>query len=143
MERLDQIFFYSLDKAIKSYRQFAQRTMLKQGFDLTIDQWLVLKCIIDNPDWTQNEVAEASFKDFASVTRIIDLLVKKGYLVRELHSTDRRRFKLDPTPKAMENLKAMEPVTGNNRETALKGITKEETELMQKLLDRIIKNCNS
>src|ERR1700742_1409145 len=97
MEKLDQIFFYSLEKTIKSYRQFAQRNMLKQGFDLTIDQWLVLKSIIDKPGATQNEIAEDVFKDFASVTRIIDLLVKKGYLSREMHPEDRRRFKLAPT----------------------------------------------
>ena len=143
MERLDQIFFYSLEKAIKSYRQFAQRTMLKQGFDLTIDQWLVLKSIIDNPEWTQQEIAEAAFKDFASVTRIIDLLVKKGYLTRELHSTDRRRFKLCPTPKATESLKAMVPVTSSNRETALHGISKEEARLVRQCLEKIIENCKS
>jgi DNA-binding MarR family transcriptional regulator len=142
MEKLDHIFFYSLEKAIKSYRQFAQRTMMKQGFDLTIDQWLVLKSIIDNPAWTQNEVADAAFKDFASVTRIIELLVKKGYLIREIHPEDRRRFKLEPTPKAIENLKAMEPITRSNRETALHGVTKEEIALIQQCLARITKNCN-
>src|ERR1700709_2033491 len=90
MENLDSILFYSLDKAIKSYRQFAQRNMMKQGFDLTIDQWLVLKAIMDNPNQTQQEIAEIAFKDFASVTRIIELLVKKQYLIRAIHSNDRR-----------------------------------------------------
>src|SRR5579863_4276391 len=141
MERLDQIFFYSLEKAIKSYRQFAQRNMMKQGFDLTIDQWLVLKSIIDNPEWTQQEVAEAAFKDFASVTRIIDLLVKKGYLTRAIHTGDRRRFKLAPTKKAIENLVAMGPVTTRNREVALHGISKEEAALVQGYLLKIIENC--
>ena len=142
MEKLEQIFFYTLEKSIKSYRQFAQRNMLKQGFDLTIDQWLVLKAIIDNPAWTQNEIAEAVFKDFASVARIIDLLVKKGYLIREMHPDDRRRFKLEPTTKAGENLTAMAPITIHNREIALKGVSKEEAQLVQKCLMRIIENCN-
>ncbi|HVV54175.1 MAG TPA: MarR family transcriptional regulator [Mucilaginibacter sp.] len=143
MERLEQILFYTLEKAVKSYRQMAQHNMLKQGFDLTIDQWLVLKSIIDNPAWTQNQIAEAVFKDFASVTRIIDLLVKKGYLTRETHSGDRRRFKLDPTSKAIENLKAMMPITKSNRELALKGISKQEVQLVQQYLTRIIENCKS
>ena len=142
MERLNQIFFYSLEKAIKSYRQFAQRTMMKQGFDLTIDQWLVLKNIIDNPEWTQNEVAEAAFKDFASVTRIIELLVKKEYLTREIHPRDRRRFRLEPTSKVFKILKDMEPITKSNREIALKDISREEAELVQQCLMKIIENCN-
>ena len=142
MERLNKIFFYSLEKAIKSYRQFAQRTMMKQGFDLTIDQWLVLKNIIDNPEWTQNEVAEAAFKDFASVTRIIELLVKKEYLTREIHPRDRRRFRLEPTSKVFKILKDMEPITKSNREIALKDISREEAELVQQCLMKIIENCN-
>ncbi|MBV8390832.1 MAG: MarR family transcriptional regulator [Mucilaginibacter sp.] len=142
MEKLDQIFFYSLEKAIKSYRQFAQRTMMKQGFDLTIDQWLVLKNIIDHPEWAQNEIAEAAFKDFASVTRIIELLVKKGYLTREIHPEDRRRFRLEPTPKVFGVLKAVEPITKSNRETALNGVSEEEAKLVQQCLTKIIENCN-
>lgn len=143
MEKLDNILFYSLEKAIKSYRQFAQRNMLKQGFDLTIDQWLVLKSIIDNPVWTQQEIAEAAFKDFASVTRIVELLVKKLYLTRAIHKTDRRRFVLTPTDKAIENLQAMQPITANNRKTALNDISIDEVAKLQHCLMQIIENCKS
>ena len=143
MEKLDSIFFYSLEKAIKSYRQFAQRNMMKNGFDLTIDQWLVLKAITDNPAWTQHEIAEAAFKDFASVTRIIEILVKKQYLIRAIHSVDRRRFNLTPTKKAILNSAAMQPITESNRKTALNGISKDEVIVLQKYLTKIIENCKS
>ncbi|MBD1385903.1 MarR family transcriptional regulator [Mucilaginibacter rigui] len=143
MERLDDIFFYTLEKSIKSYRQFAQRAMLKQGFKLTIDQWLVLKAIMDNPDWNQQAIADASFKDFASVTRIIELLVKKGFLTRAIHPTDRRRFLLTPMPKAEQDLKAMRPITEQNRKTALKGISEEQLALLHQYLTRIIENCQN
>lgn len=141
MEKLDSIFFYSLEKAIKSYRQFAQRNMMNNGFDLTIDQWLVLKAIGDNPDWTQHEIAEAAFKDFASITRIVEILVKKEYLTRAIHSNDRRRFNLTPTDKAIVNLEAMQPITESNRKTALEGISKDEVAHLHHYLNKIIENC--
>lgn len=143
MEKLESILFYSLDKAIKSYRQFAQRNVMKSGFDLTIDQWLVLKAIIDHPEWTQQEIAEVAFKDFASVTRIVEILVKKEYLTRTIHSNDRRRFNLTPTEKAIINLKAMQPITERNRQTALEGISKNEIAQLHHYLNKIIKNCKS
>ena len=143
MERLDDIFFYTLEKSIKTYRQFAQRAILKQGFELTIDQWLVLKAIMDNPEWNQQEIAEAAFKDFASVTRIIELLVKKEFLNREIHPADRRRFLLTPTPKADQHLKAMQPVTERNRKTALRDLNQDEIARVQQFLTIIIKNCNN
>ncbi|QTE34664.1 MarR family transcriptional regulator [Mucilaginibacter gossypii] len=143
MEKLDTILFYSLEKAIKSYRQFAQRNMMTNGFDLTIDQWLVLKAVSDNPDWTQQEIAEAAFKDFASVTRIVEILVKKQYLTRAIHSNDRRRFNLSPTDKAIAKLQAMQPITERNRKQALDGISKEEVAHLHKYLTKIIENCKS
>ncbi len=143
MERLDDIFFYTLEKSIKTYRQFAQRAILKQGFELTIDQWLVLKAIMDNPEWNQQEIAEAAFKDFASVTRIIELLVKKEFLNRVIHPADRRRFLLTPTPKAVQHLKSMQPVTERNRKTALRDLNQDEIARVQQFLTIIIKNCNN
>ncbi|TFF40116.1 MarR family winged helix-turn-helix transcriptional regulator [Mucilaginibacter psychrotolerans] len=143
MEKLDGILFYSLEKAIKCYRQFAQRNMMKHGFDLTIDQWLVLKAISDNPDWTQQEIAEAAFKDFASVTRIVEILVKKQYLTRTIHINDRRRFNLTPTDKATVNLQTMQPITESNRKKALDGISKDEVAQLHEYLTKIIENCKS
>jgi MarR family transcriptional regulator for hemolysin len=143
MEKLDSILFYSLEKAIKSYRQFAQRNMMNNGFDLTIDQWLVLKAISDNPGWTQHEIAEAAFKDFASVTRIVEILVKKQYLTRAIHINDRRRFNLTPTNKTIVNLQAMQSITESNRKTALEGISKDEVVQLHKYLTKIIENCKS
>jgi MarR family transcriptional regulator for hemolysin len=47
--RLQDVFFYSLESAIKSYRRFAQARIEEGGFDITIDQWLVLKTIEESP----------------------------------------------------------------------------------------------
>ena len=47
------------------------------GIDLTVDQWLVLKKISDADGLTQIELAEAVFKDRASIKRILDLLLAK------------------------------------------------------------------
>jgi DNA-binding MarR family transcriptional regulator len=141
MEKLEDIFFYTLDKSIKTYRQYAQRNMLDNGFELTVDQWLVLKALIDDPGRNQQEIAEAAFKDFASVTRIVELLVKKGFLTREIHPGDRRRFLLTPTAKAERELAQMRPITEQNRKTALQGISKEQLAQLHQCLTRIIENC--
>jgi len=142
MERLTDILFYALEKSIKSYRQFAQQSINQHGFDITIDQWLVLKAIHANPDWTQQQIAEATFKDYASVTRMIDLLVKKQYLKRDLREDDRRRFILTLTKPAITLLEVLQPVIENNREIALKNIGSKEALEVHAILNTIISNCN-
>ncbi len=81
MEKLSDIIFYTLERSIKTYRQFAQKNITGGGFNITIDQWLVLKTIQENSTISQQQLDAKVFKDFASVTRIIELLVKNGYLL--------------------------------------------------------------
>ena len=86
MEKLNSIIFYNIDKAIRSYRNFAQRQLKLHGFNITIDQWLIIKAILENPGITQNEIGDLVFKDNASVTRMIELLVKSEFITRTVHS---------------------------------------------------------
>lgn len=143
MEELDQIIFYQLEKAIKTYRQFAQRRLLQQGFDITIDQWLVLKAVHEQPEWTQHQIAQTVFKDVASVTRMIELLVQKHYLTRILNPDDRRRFALILTDIARQLLEAMQPAIDANRRWALQGMDDEQRAQLQHTLHRLIQNCQS
>ena len=140
MEKLEQVIFYTLDKAIKTYRQFAQRRLNQNGLDITIDQWLVLHAIADKPGISQLEIADKVFKDAASVTRIIDLLIKKNYLERGSHDQDRRRFKLQLTKEGKALLKAVQKVADQNRAIALAGIEESHLQQMRETLLTIIKN---
>lgn len=141
MEKLEQIIFYSLDKAIKSYRQMAQKNINKQNIDITIDQWLLLTTIRNNPDVTQLQIAQSVFKDLASITRMIEILVKKEILNRDFHPDDRRRFSLSVTDKGLQILNDLEPVIQSNRSKALEGISADEIRSMQILLNKIADNC--
>jgi DNA-binding MarR family transcriptional regulator len=141
LNRLEHTIFYELEKAIKSYRQFAQRNIKTNNIDITIDQWLLLKTIRDNPKISQKEIAELVFKDYASITRMIELMVQKKYLVRSFHEGDRRRFKLELTKKSEKLYEDLVPIVLSNRTTALKGISKKELSIISELLQDIIKNC--
>ncbi len=140
MEQLNDIIFYHLDKAIKTYRQFAQKQLKKAGLDLTIDQWLVLKAIDDNRNVSQKDIATMVFKDEASVTRIIELLVKKGLLTRNLHATDRRKIDLQVNKNTKALLKKVHAITLKNRATALNGVDPVDLETTKKVLISIAAN---
>lgn len=142
MEQLNDIIFYHLEKAIKSYRQYAQKQIDNAGFDITIDQWLILKSIEADSTLPQQQIAAKAFKDVASITRIIELLVKKEYLIRDFHEIDRRRFRLTLTDTGKQVLKTLQPIIINNRNTALNGITQEDAEKLSALLQKIASNVS-
>lgn len=143
MEKLEGIIFYTIDKAIKTYRQFAQKRLYDAGLEITIDQWLVLQAITEKPGISQHEIAEKVFKDAASVTRIIDLLIKKNYLRREVHESDRRRYHLEITGEGKLLMKNIAKVVSQNRSIALHNVPQSELGLVKETLTMIIDNCRA
>lgn len=142
MERLEENVFYTLEKAVKAYRQFVQRNISAAGLDITLDQWLILKTVKQESESTQQQIAARVFKDVASVTRIVELLVSKGYLERVFLAADRRRQRLVVTKSGEEMLEKVQPVSLGNRKAALAGIGSESIENLESILQSIIKNVN-
>ena len=139
--RLENVLFYIMERTIKSYRQFAQRNINEVNKGITIDQWLILKTISDNQNISQREIAKNVFKDHASITRMIDLLVKKGFLERSPYPEDRRRFGLDLTALGERTQQDLMPIILRNRGIALEGLNSEEIGTLQNLLQKITVNC--
>jgi MarR family transcriptional regulator, transcriptional regulator for hemolysin len=139
--RLQDVIFYTLEAATKSYRRFAQARFDQAGLNITVDQWLVLKTIHDSPDLTLQQVGTAVFKDFASITRIVQLLERKQYLRRKPHPIDGRRSDLVLTRSGQAMTRKVEPITRATRSAALDGIDSGEVERMRKVLLRIMESC--
>lgn len=140
-EKLADTVFYSLERAIKSYRQFAQQNIDRAGVDITIDQWLVLKTLQETPDIMLTQVARNVFKDVASVTRIIQLLESKGYVTRDSHAHDGRRSRLGLTRVGTDTIRVLQPTITANRRHAVRGISQKDLARTHELLDTIAANC--
>ena len=141
MEKLDSVLFYYIEKAIKTYRQFAQNELKYSGLAIKVDQWLTLNCLNENPQITQKELAEAVFKDTASITRIIELLVKAKYIRRNINKDDKRKSNLSITELGLEIIDKASPIVNNYRNKALKGIGLAKEEHVKMVMKTIIKNC--
>jgi DNA-binding MarR family transcriptional regulator len=132
---------YLIEQAIKDYRKVSQRNISKIVKDITVDQCLVLIILNKDAEISQNELANLVFKDNASITRMIELMVKKEYLNRTIHKRDRRKFNLQITEKGKKTLELINPIVQLNRETALNGLSLEEIDFLDKTLNKVITNC--
>ena len=141
--RLQDVLFYSLESAIKAYRRFAQARLSAAGIDITIDQWLVLKTLHESPDITLHQIGTSVFKDFASVTRIVQLLERKGLLRRKPHPNDGRRSELVLTSAGESVIRTVEPIAQANRRQALDGIDADDIARLRAVLKRITDNCDA
>ena len=141
MENLNSVIFYNIEEAIKTYRMYAQNQLKINHLKITIDQWLVLKCLNENPKASQIELAEKVFKDNASITRIIELLVRADFLQRQVNQSDRRKFDLKITASGQKILDDVYEIVLINRAKALENITSEEIEIVNAVLKKISANC--
>lgn len=134
---------YSIEQTIKEYRKSSQKNITKIVKDITIDQCLVLIILNNKTTSSQKEIADLIFKDYASITRIIELMVKKDYLIRTSNQDDRRKFNLELTGKGEKTLDLLTPEIQQNRKKALKGLSTDEIDQLDKILHKIISNCKT
>lgn len=131
---------YTIEETIKAYRKLSQQNISTVVPKITVDQALIL-LIIDREDKTQSEIADIVFKDYASMTRIITLMINKNYLTKTIDDTDKRRTKLKITKNGKNIIEKLHPMIKKNRETALNTISDNELVQLFKLLNKITQNC--
>ncbi|MEN0004118.1 MAG: MarR family transcriptional regulator [Bacteroidota bacterium] len=135
--------FYLLEKSMKRYRKLAQKKVDETDYNISINQLILLLNLQERPKLSQVELAELVFKDFASVARMVDLLVKKGYLKRIESSVDRRKKDLILTSTCEAMLSVLRPVVEEYRVLALGDFSEEDIKKIQSFLTQLIDNCET
>ena len=135
-------YSFLLERTARSVKQFAQRKFNELGFEVTVDQWQVLKVLYDNNDLNQREIAELTYKDHPTLTRIIDLLCKKELVERKMHPSDRRSFIIHLTEEGKEKVEFMKPQVAEIRTHAWHNLSDADFEEFKRILNTIYTNLS-
>ncbi|WP_452602151.1 MarR family winged helix-turn-helix transcriptional regulator [Pontimicrobium sp. MEBiC06410] len=135
--------FYSIEKAIKSYRKLAQRKLSEVIDEITIDQVNILAFIEENPTLPLKDIAVLTFTDDNEVSLLqsINIMVEKGYLKQQTDA-DSTKTTIIVTDNGKSVLESLSPIIIKNRRKALDGITLEELIQVETILKKIATNCN-
>jgi len=137
---LDDIYLFHLEKAYKLFKKYKKNFFKEEGVDMTSDQWIVLKWISEKEGVSQKELADISFKEPASVTRILDILQRKELIYRKEVARDRRAYGLFLTKEGQDLVNRLIPKAKNARAYGVKGLTEEEVENLNRYLKQICLN---
>jgi len=138
-QKLEDVLYYLIEKANKVIRRYSQVRFSEAGIEITVDQWLVLKKISDSERITQIELANALFKDRASITRILDLLLEKR-LVKKEAGVDKRAYELALTPNGQKFMELALVIVKNVRKKGIEMMSEREQEQLRSSLQKIINN---
>jgi len=133
-------YSFLLDRTARKVKQYAQQKFKLGDFDVTVDQWLVIKHLSENGILSQTELAQLVFKDHPTMTRIIDILCKKGYVERMPHPNDRRSFQLLLTNAGNKKVAELRPQIVSIREKAWENLNEKDFEEFKRILNTIYHN---
>ncbi len=135
-------YFFKIDTTMKKIRQSLQKKLDDAQLDITVDQWVLLDHIFRNQKngISQNELAEMTVKDAPTVTRIIDLLVKKGLAERAMAENDRRRFNITLTDDGIKKFHDAFPIVAEVRRKGWGDLSESDYQTFVRILDSIYNN---
>lgn len=112
----------------------------KNVAELTAQDFGILNFLYKNDGQTHTIIAQEMLRDKTTITRRIDLLVKKGFLFREIDSQDRRIVRVYLTDKAKEIKPNLISNILDFHKEVLNDIPQEDLDTTIKTLEKIILN---
>lgn len=137
---LENVYIYLIERTARRFKKYSQVLFKENNIDLTGDQWVVLKRIGEREGINQKEIANSTYKDPASVTRILDLMEKKGLVLRQPIENNRRAYGLYLTKAGNDLVQKVLPVAVEARSVGLEGVSDEDFETFKKVLNTIYDN---
>lgn len=120
-----------------------QKSFQAQGLNITTEQWGILNCLWSQDGIHQSAIAEKIGKDRHTVTRMLNLLEKNGFVRRVPTDEDKRRLNVFFTDSGREMQEKLVPIVIGFLEEAFIGLTQDETNEFIRVLRHITENLAS
>ena len=135
-------YSFLLDRTSKRVKQYAQRRFKEENFDITVDQWLVLKNLNEHNDQNQSQLAELTGKDHPTLTRILDLMCKKNLVERRISADDRRSFIIHLTDSGKSKQKEWALKVDEIRTKAWENLSEQDYQDLKRILNTIYESLS-
>ncbi len=136
------VFGYFIDRTAKAIKADLNDRFKKLKIDITPEQWLLLSKLHNRDGQSQVELGDSTYKNAPTISRIIDLLCKKGYAERHPFDGDRRKFKIYITGDGREVIKRTMPQVLNARSDGWSGLSSEDYEDFLRIINKVFTNLN-
>ncbi|MBC2579069.1 MarR family winged helix-turn-helix transcriptional regulator [Clostridium sp. DJ247] len=114
----------------------------KRGIEgLVVSHGNILDILYENNGkLTMKEISEGIDRSKSTVTKLVDRLLKAGYVTKESNSEDKRYSYIVLTEKGLSIKKDFKEISQNVIKEFFKDFNEEETKILLLLLDRVIHN---
>ncbi|MBM7583810.1 DNA-binding MarR family transcriptional regulator [Bacillus pakistanensis] len=138
--RLDDSLGYKLFHASRLMCNKLNQNFKSKDYPVTYEQWQILSRLYQKDGQTQNSLSRQNERDQASVSRLVDNLIKRGLVKRNLHPDDGRVNIICLTNESKKIRENLEQLATNTINEAGKGIDTKDLETCLRVLDQIREN---
>lgn len=136
------VFGYFIDRTAKAIKADLNDRFRSLKADITPEQWLLLSKLYNTDGLSQVELGDSTYKNAPTISRIIDLLCKKGMAERHPHEADRRKFKIYITDQGKKLVELTMPQVVNARKDGWTGLTSDDYNDFIRIINKIFTNLN-
>ncbi len=120
-----------------------QRCFKENGYEITAEQWAIIRHLGEEDGLSQREIGEKASKDKPNITRMLDALEKKHLIFRQPDPRDRRKYCIYLTKEGKQLQERLLPLTRDLRERATQNLPQQELELLKLTLNKIYQNIGN
>ena len=141
--KLENAIGYAVNRAALRLKGALHRAFRDGGHDITPEHWAVLNCLWDDEGMSQTQIAERIVKDKTNLTRMLDVMERKGLVTRRPHEGDRRAYRIFLTDRARaikpELIALAEAVSAQ----AVAGLSRDDQQTVLRLMGAISDNLKT
>jgi DNA-binding MarR family transcriptional regulator len=134
---------YFLERTTRIVKLAFHQAITELGIDVTPEQWVILERLYQDNGQAQIDLANKSFKNAPTISRILDLLSNKGYVERQRFENDRRRYKIYLTEEGHRIVELIKPEANRLRKQGWEQLSEEDYENFIRILNRVFSNFES
>lgn len=125
-----------------TYCQLAGHSLFKNTMklDITTEQFSIIYLLYYKDGLYQSQVAKLLKKDRPNITRMVDILDKKGYILRKKDSENKRIVKLFITESGKNAVEMMEPLRIEFYKNMMDGFSQADIDNLYMSLEKIRNN---
>lgn len=133
-------FGFLLERTFRITKLSFIKAFNKLNADVTPDQWVLLDTLNQKGKLSQKEISELSFKDAATISRIIDKLVIKELVSKKSGLTDKRKTTINLTKKGKKLVDRCQQEIDELRRQSWAELTDEDYKNFQRIMEQVFTN---
>lgn len=131
---------FMLERTTRVVKLKFHRLFKDLGIDMTPEQWVMMDSLYQNNDQSQKDLANGSFKDAPTISRIIDVLEKKGWVVRNPSPQDRRIYIIHQTEEGHQLTKNLLEKVQEIRLEGWSGLDMKDYQEFTRIINKVFEN---